>query len=110
MKETTTIARLHLSQPLWRRIRSSIVMGVDEPLKPGLDRRGDCDGRNTQLCHEPPGRRPKAAKTKGVSMAMSKAECRCVEFRHSAHRGVSFVTSPQRFTAVKHRFPDESNT
>jgi hypothetical protein len=26
--DTTTIARLHLSQLLWRRIRSSIVMGV----------------------------------------------------------------------------------
>jgi hypothetical protein len=29
-KDTTTIARLHLSQLLWRRIRSSIVMGVQD--------------------------------------------------------------------------------
>jgi hypothetical protein len=29
MKETTTMNRLHLSQFRWRRIRSSMVMGVE---------------------------------------------------------------------------------
>src|SRR5256885_9595820 len=59
MKDTTTIARLHLSQPLWRRIRSSIVMGVDKPLKPAVQaRRILADGTPNYATNAEPGRCP----------------------------------------------------